>query len=200
MKKFYKIPDENCYCIGDEIDIFHGGMYPKTPEATHTPLGELQDSINILQEWYKCFPVLKLCLSNHGTRWIRKAVAAEIPSQMLRRYEEMIQAPPTWKWQKYWKVNSKHPFIVEHGDDYGGRTPHVNAASANGTSTVIGHHHSISGLEHIKTNGMEIWGMCVGSMIDFEQYAFNYARTAKYKPIFSLGVVFSDGKMPAIIK
>lgn len=188
------------YCVGDELDCYHGGLYPKSIEAGLTANQELQESIKRLKEWYKYFPLMKLCISNHGTRWLRRALNSDIPSILLRRYEEIIQAPPGWQWQKYWRIDSKYPFIIEHGDDWGGRYPHVNAAIHNGISTILGHHHSISGIEHLKTSQQEIWGMCVGSMINFDAFAFEYARNNRFKPIFSVGVIFDRGRIPVLMK
>lgn len=199
LKLHYKIPDENVYNVGDELDQYWGGLWSKSPEAAHTANQEIAQSQETLKQWYDRFPQMKLCLSNHGSRWIRKAFAAEIPSQLLRSYREIIKAPEGWRWQKHWMVNCKKPFLVEHGDDHGGQTPHIQAAMANGMSTAIGHHHSKSGIHHMRTNGLNIWGMVTGSLIDFDQYAFEYARNAKLKPIISTGLVFNEGKTPVIV-
>ncbi len=194
IQKHYRIPKENILCQGDELDQLHGGLWPKDPNGIHSALSEHNASLVELKRWYEAFPLMKLAISNHGTRWIRKATKAEIPSIMLRRYEEVIQAPDGWKWKESWKIEAKHPFILEHGDNWGGRTPHVTAAISNGMSTTLGHHHSIAGVEYVKTNGLSVWGMVTGSLIDFETYAFSYARNARYKPLIGVGVVVDNGR------
>lgn len=108
-------------------------------------------------------------------------------------------AKPGWEWKKHWKVETKHPFIVEHGDDWGGHLPHKNAALHNGMSTVMGHHHALAGVHHLKTNGLRVWGMVTGSLIDFETHAFDYARNARFKPVLGVGIVFNSGKNPVWI-
>jgi isopentenyl phosphate kinase len=118
---------------------------------------------------------------------------------MLRAYREIIQAPDGWRWAKHWKIDTKHPFILEHGDDWGGSFPHLNAAIHNGRSTIMGHHHSKAGVEHVKTNHIEVWGMVVGSLIDFSSYAFEYARSARFKPVIGCGVVVDSGKTPIFL-
>jgi len=194
LKHHYKIPDENILNVGDELDQYWGGLWDKSPEAAHTANQEIKISLDKLHEWYCKFPEMKLCLSNHGSRWIRKAFAAQIPSQLLRCYRDVIQAPEGWRWQKHWKIKSKLPFIIEHGDDWGGQFPHVTAAIHNGMSTAMGHHHTKLGVEYIKTNGLDVWGAIAGSLIDFDQYAFEYARNAKLKPQVSVLLVVNDGK------
>jgi hypothetical protein len=199
IKRHYSVPDENCYCTGDEIDALFGGMWKKDPNGRHSAITELEATIDELKRWYSVFPRMKLAISNHGSRWIRKATEAEIPSVMMKQYEAVLQAPDGWKWKKHWRIDTKFPIILEHGDDWGGQTPHKSAALHNGVSTIIGHFHSIAGIERIKTNGFDVFGMCAGSLIDFDAYAFNYARNAKFKPQLGIGLVFNNGRTPTWI-
>lgn len=196
LKRHYKIKNENVYCVGDELDQYWGGLWDKDPDASLTANQEIEASKHELRRWYKAFPEMKLCDSNHGTRWKRKALHAQIPSQLMRLYREIIEAPTGWQWKKNWKVRCKHPFLVEHGDDWGSQHPHLLAAIHNGISTAIGHHHSKVGIGHIQTNGMRVWGMVTGCLIDFDTFAFEYARNAKLKPVLGSGVVIDSGRTP----
>lgn len=196
LKSHFKIPDENVYNVGDELDCYWGGLWEKSVEASHTPNSELEESVDELKRWYSAFPKMKLCLSNHGSRWMRKASAAQIPQVMLRRYEDIIEAPDGWEWKKNWVVESKKRFMVEHGDDWGGQFPHKNAAIHNSISTVVGHHHSIASISHIKTVGIDVYGFATGSLIDFDAYAFQYARRFKFKPCIGTGVILDGGHLP----
>lgn len=194
-KRKYKIPDGNVLCVGDEGDQFWASLYKKDPDARHSAITELEAARKHFKPWFKHLPEMKLAISNHGTRWARKAFESEIPSQMIRSWQEMIEAPPGWVWKKRFLFKTKHPFILEHGDDWSGPQPHKTAAIHYGISTIIGHHHSISGIEYVR-NQLEnqFFGMCVGSLINFEEYAFNYARNAKFRPISSLGLIVDDGR------
>lgn len=206
LKRHFKIPNENIYNVGDEADQYWGGMWKKDPNALHTATQEITETILKMRPWYDAFPLMKLCRSNHGTRWQRKALEADIPELMMRRYQSVLGAPKGWIWQNRWLIKQKHPILVEHGDRFGGQVPHSVAASTNACNTVIGHFHSIAGIEHIKTRGAlddcqdeagyEVWGMCVGSMINFQKYAFHYARDAKKKPKLGGGVCLDEGKFP----
>lgn len=193
IAKHYGIPKENILNVGDEVDQYYGGLWPKDPNATHTHSSEIVESREILRQWYEAFPIMRLADSNHGSRWKRKATKAEIPAMMMRDYREVLQAPPGWTWEKKLKVNCKHPFLIEHGDRYGGNTPHLLAAMHNGMSTAIGHHHTIAGVEYRETDGFGIWAMATGSLIDFEQYAFEYAKDGRFKPQIGVGVVLDEG-------
>lgn len=206
VKRHYKIKDENCFCVGDETDQYWGGQWKKDPNALHTATQEITTTQIRMRPWYDVFPELKIAVSNHGTRWQRKAFEADIPELLMRRYESVLGCPPGWRWQKRWLIRTKRPILMEHGDRFGGQFPHVAAASANACNTVIGHHHSRAGTAFTQTNGTldgcpdeagyNVWGMVVGSLIDFEKYAFHYAREARNKPKLGVGLVFDSGNIP----
>lgn len=203
-KNHFKIPDENCLHVGDELDQFWGGLYKQSADALHTPTSEIKESIDAMKERYALFPKMRVAISNHGTRWARKAFEIGIPQMLMRKYRDVIEAPDTWHWAKKWLVRTKHPFIVEHGDRFGGQYPHVAAAIDNGLSTVIGHHHSIAGVHHIRTQdyhpefkaGFDIWGAASGCLIDFNAYAFEYAHAARKKPKLGIVIVLDSGAFP----
>lgn len=187
------------YNVGDETDQFWGGLWDKGAEFGHTPNQELEAAREHLRPWYEAFPEMKLCTSNHGERWKRKASHAQIPSQLLREYKEVIGAPQGWQWKKHWIVPTKHPVLVEHGDDWGGQHPHIDAALYNGMSTAMGHHHSLAEITHLQTARQRLWGAVCGSLIDFEAYAFEYARRFKKKPVIGTLVGLNHGKMPLFV-
>lgn len=196
LRKHFSIPLENIYNVGDETDQYWGSMWKKDINAHHTALSEIQETKDLMRPWFEEFPIMHLCESNHGMRWKRKALESDIPAILMRRYEEVLGCPSSWVWMKHWKVYTKRPFLVEHGDDWGGQHPHVAAALHNGMSTIMGHHHSLAGIEFIKTNGLDIWGCVSGSLIDFKKYAFNYARQYKKKPQIGAAVILNDGALP----
>lgn len=199
LKKDFDIPDENVYNVGDEIDGYYASMFKKCPDARSSPTQELEAARDVMKEWYAAFPKMKISTSNHGERWKKKALDAEIPSIMMRKYQEVLEAPASWQWKKSWLVPSRHPMLMIHGDDFGGPTPHLQAAMTNGLSVVLGHHHSVAGVEHFKSDGMKIWGLATGSLIDFDAFAFNYARASKRKPLIGCGVVIDGGSTPVWI-
>ena len=199
LKNHFKIPDENVLNVGDETDCYHGGAWPKNPDGTLSAHGELAASREKLKEWAKEFPLMKLAISNHGLRWVRKAMGAEIPSQLLRSYEQIFEMPEGWKWQYEWRFNDlKYPFRMIHGYEYSGKDGARNAAMDSKISTVIGHIHCHAGISHIKMLGMEqrIFGFNVGSLIDVDQYAFEYEKKNRVKPVLGAGVLFDEGKTP----
>lgn len=200
IKKHFKIPDDNCLNVGDETDNLHGGLYPKDPNGIHSPVSELNVTKQKLKEWYSVFPKMKLAISNHGLRWVRKATAAEIPSQMMRSYEEIISAPKGWRWKDEWVFKEvKRPFRMVHGMGYSGMNGARTAALDAGMSTLIGHLHSHAGISYIRTGAQNLWGFNTGCLIDVESYAFNYGKENRWKPCLGVGLVLDSGKRPVWI-
>lgn len=198
-RKHYGISTDQVYSVGDEIDSYFGSMHPKSPEATHSPRGELTAAKEVLKAWYATFPQMKLCISNHGLRWLRKASNAEIPSQLLRSYESILEAPRGWKWRDHWIVPEKHRYGISHGMGYSGRAGAINCAVDRGMSWVIGHLHSHGGIHHLSSDGRSIWAANAGCLLDPEAYAFDYGKYHRNKPTLGLVVVVNRGSTPLFI-
>lgn len=198
LKTHYKIPDENVVHQGDDTDQLHGGDWPKDPDGELSPVGELAITRERLKDWISVFPELKVCVSNHGLRWVRKATGAQIPSQIIRSYHQIFDLPESWVYRDEWRFTQfKHPFRCIHGMGYSGKDGHINAAKDSGISTAIGHLHSFAGINHIKMLGGErIWGFNTGCLIKPDEIAFKYGKYSRPQPTLGCGVVFNSGSMP----
>lgn len=196
VKKEFKVSDDNVLCDGDELDCVNASRYPKDPEAIYTPNSELIESRRRLKAWYEAFPRMRLGISNHGLRWLKKASAAEIPSQLIRSYKELIGAPAGWEWREEWIIREKHPFRMIHGCGYNGMNGHRTAALDAGMSTVIGHLHSHAGVAIIRTKNQYLWGLNAGCCIDVDAYAFKYEKDNRFKPALGGAVIIDNGKTP----
>jgi hypothetical protein len=201
IKNEYAIPDQNIYCVGDELDLYFGGLWKKSIEANHTAASELAASLDELKRWYEVFPKMKLATSNHGLRWLRKAAEADIPSQLIIPYRTMIEAPDSWKWADSWDIDCKYPVRMIHGMGYSGQNGHRNAVIDHRRNMIIGHIHSHAGISFVDTGDGMRWGMNVGCLIDnvSGSYAFQYGKYHRHKPVISCGVVLDSGKTPLVI-
>lgn len=200
LKKTFSVADDDVYCVGDELDQWWGSMFDKDGEFEHTPNQEIDEARSKLTDWYIAFPKLKICESNHGIRWKKKAMHAQIPLQLMKSMQDVFRMPPGWLYQKRWDIDDKTPMTMVHGDDWGGQYPYMQAAMHLVRNTIIGHHHSKAGIGWIKTEGFNVWGMATGSLINFETYAFHYGRNHKFKPMIGSGVVLDNGKSPCWIE
>jgi hypothetical protein len=200
IQKHYKISNRDILCVGDEVDQYFGSMYAKDPDAAHTPNSEISDCKRIIKEWIKAFPTMYIAESNHGQRWAKKAAAAEIPSQMMRRYQDVLETPDSWKWAKRWFIETeKEHYWLKHGLDCSGKTPYRLQAEIGRYSSVFGHLHASPGLCYVQTDDKMIWSMNVGCMIDRDAYAFHYGKDDRFKPVLTLGVVYDHGRVPLLI-
>lgn len=200
IQREFGIPPENIYNVGDELDLYHGSLHKKDPDADLTPGQELLLSRKKLREWYRAFPQMKLAVSNHGLRWLRKAFEADIPGEVIRCYRDLIGAPKGWVWKERWLIQAQRaPIVMIHGMGYSGQQGHRNAALDEGMNTVIGHLHSNAGISYINTNVRSIWGMNTGCLINTEAFAFKYGKYARNKPVLKVGVVIDGGLTPILL-
>jgi len=201
VKKHYGIPDENVLNVGDEVDNFHGSDYPKDPDADLSVVNELGLARERIREWGERFPRMKLAISNHGIRWIRKAAGAQIPTQLLRAYNEIFKMPPGWEWRDEWRFNQlPHPFRMIHGMGYSGINGHRNAALDGQISTIIGHLHSHAAVSWIETSGgQRMWAVNTGCLIDSSKFAFKYEKYNRIKPQLGVTIISSGGKHPMFL-
>lgn len=199
LKKHFNVSNDNILIIGDEFDQNWAGMYPKDPDAWHTANQEINIARDKARAWYKAFPKARAVNSNHGLRLIKKAAFADLPSQVIKSYRDIYQIPEGWNYADFHLIKEKYPFLMKHGMSYSGRTPYATAPQQEGCSVLFGHLHSRAGIAHIVTDLKEMWGMCVGALIDIKSYAFKYERFAKVRPTIGAGVVLDKGKTPLFI-
>ena len=172
-------------CIGDEVDQHAMSRFDPHPEADG-PGVELTKAIRKMQPYYEEFPDVKVCHSNHTRRVYKKLFHAGIPKAYFKDVADWMEAPEGWVWKNSWEIDGVR---YEHGDAAGGINAHRSLAIARMQPVVIGHHHASGGVQYIANDTRVIFGMNVGCLIDFKSHAFEYARSAKYKPTLGCGVV-----------
>lgn len=176
--------------IGDEVDF-------STLSITFDPdpdgMGfkdEYYKALEFLHELYDIWPNVKVCISNHTVRPLKKALNAGIPSVFLKTYSEFLEAPKGWEWADEWEIDG---IRYIHGEGVSGQRGHIVAAEKSRISTVIGHIHAFGGLNYLNNyKGQLLFGMNVGCLIDVKSYAFKYGKHFLHKPTLGCGVVL-DG-------
>lgn len=171
--------------IGDEVDQMAMSRFDPDPEADGAG-PELKLTIKRLQPWYREFPEVSVCESNHTARVYKQAFLAGIPAAYLRTVPEWLEAPEGWRWADAWMIDGVK---YEHGDAQGGMYAARNLAVRNRKSTVIGHHHSHGAVFYIANDDETIFGMNAGCLIDMNSIAFRYGKNAAFKPTLGCGVV-----------
>ncbi len=179
--------------IGDSLDNHTLGKFISNPNG-YSAADEFDKAVSLLHNLYDIFPVVTEVESNHNRRIIIRARTAGLPDKVIRPYNELTEAPSTWKFVEYLILDN---IMFEHGDAVGGMYASRNAALTNGRSTIIGHHHSHASLYYISNREKMYFGMNVGCLIDLYSYAFEYAKKYKFKPTLSCG--FVNKGIPQII-
>lgn len=173
--------------IGDVVDHEAISFHDKNPDLPGA-LDEYNKTLEIVQQWYKYFPNMTICIGNHDERIFRKARSVNIPDFYLRTYNE-IWKTPKWNWVYDLIVDNVYYY---HGTCSGGLYPAFNKARSMGMSVVSGHTHASSGIWWSASPRHRFFGMNTGSLIDIDKENFQYGRYIARKPILSVGVVL-DG-------
>lgn len=179
--------------IGDLVDN-HAISYHEINPNGLSPEDEIRETIKRLKTgWYKAFPELKLCRGNHDVLVDRKGRTNGLPERVFRPFRDIWELPT--KWEDAFEFHI-HGVRYIHGTGYSSKMPHVNAAYDSRMSTVVGHCHSVSGIEWAANDKdhTAMFGMSVGSGIDRHSYAMAYGKDFRRKPILSCGVVTDYGK------
>ena len=175
--------------VGDEIDHHALGDYDSDPDG-YSAGHELNAAIDRLKPYYKAFPVMHLCESNHTARILKRVFKAGIPIRYMRDFKDVIEAPKGWTWKHEHELDG---VCYRHGLGYSGNLGALNAAKDLHRSCVIGHLHADAGILFYNNGKKTIFGMNVGCGIEPTSYAFAYGKECRKKPVLSCGVVV-DGQ------
>jgi len=174
-------------CLGDEIDGHAFSRYMPDPDGDG-PGKELAKSIEALIPFYKEFPDMLVCESNHTVRPWKKAFDAGLPAAFLPSYSTLLDAPDGWVWKQRHEVDG---VLYIHGDmGKSGAYAHQNYVKALKQSVVIGHIHAHAGVQYDGT----LFGMNAGCLIDKDGYAFKYAKAYCNEVNLGCGLVI-DGEV-----
>lgn len=173
-----KIQPDRIVHIGDEIDFYAISRFPKLAEAAAVTQ-ELAKAKKTLRQYGEAFPNVDVLWSNHAARINARFNEAGIPRAWSKPYEEIIEAPPGWKWHETLKIDG---VLYEHGHEHKGfghkqqeRIPWTNQCS-----TVFGHYHTSAGVAWQKNRQGDLFGFNVGCGMDRYSYAAKYSRGPRW--------------------
>jgi hypothetical protein len=196
-KELYQIPDENVICLGDLLDLYHFSRYPKDPNHPVTPQQEIELAREKVKELSRAFPVLKICEANHESRIWKKAIEAQLPSDVVRSIKEIFNYPKQWEINECYLIDTRSPFLCLHGDGNGiSSITLTNNPRQFGVSVAFGHFHSLASIMHMSTQTLRVWSFNVGCLVDETSFAFAYGNKSKFRPSIGCGVVLGEGTSP----
>ena len=176
--------------LGDLVDN-HSISYHEHDPNGWNPAQEMEATDKHLKHWFKAFPKLYLCRGNHDNLVDRKGKTVGLPRRAFKPFRDIWKLPKNWIDGFEFEING---VLYKHGTGNSGKYGHVNAAIGARQSVVIGHLHSVLGVEYIVSSKDRIFGMCVGCGIDRKSYAFAYGKDFKRRPILGCGVVLNNGQ------
>ncbi len=182
----YKI--ETVYSVGDLTDQHYGSRYGSDPDG-YGGGDEIDMTIHKLQRWYKLFPSMKICGSNHDLRYQHNAFKNSISKRYLKGFLEVYEAPDTYEYKYFYKHDDIRIF---HGTGFSGEYGHINAAKRYMQKVVIGHLHCVMGFSYMATEDRILWGMATGCGIDRHAYSMAYGKDLPRKPVIGCAAII-DG-------
>jgi len=169
-------------CLGDEVDLHSMSRYPKEPDAPNVSR-EISEAIEALTPFYREFPDMMVCESNHTLRLWKRAFEAGLPSSFLPTVAKVLNAPDGWIWRRHWEIDG---VFYHHGDmGVSGQMAHVQLMKKLKQSVVIGHLHSYAGVNYEGT----FFAMNTGCLIDPEAMCFRYAKNLPIPVSLGCGIV-----------
>lgn len=172
---------------GDIVDQYFSSLFKKSPYAKSAN-DELKAAIRELKKLYRAIGNLptKIVYGNHDMRHVKRAMEANLPSEMLVGFKSLIEAPDHYKVSDKFRLPGN--ISIEHGEGYSGQSAPVNLIKNIRTNVIIGHLHSQFSVTY-HNNGYEtLWSMIAGCLVDVNSYAFEYGKNCKDKPVCGLGL------------
>jgi len=170
--------------IGDLLDSHFASFHETDPDG----LGggdELDIAIEHIQRYYEAFPEATILIGNHDRMAYRKAFSGGVPKQWVRDYKEVLNTP-NWNYVNEYIIDN---CLYMHGEGGTARTRY----KSEGQSVIQGHLHTQAYIEWLFSREERKFSMQVGTGIDFDAYAFGYAKRGK-KPALSCGVIINGSQ------
>lgn len=196
VAKLYK-PDK-IINLGDEVDqhflSFHENELDDLP---YSETEEFEQAKRYFSNFYDMFDGMDVMESNHGSMVYRKAKACRIPRRYLKTYNEVLEAPPTFKWHDKLIVDTPRGKVLFSHGHYAPKCA-LKKSQLRSISHVQGHYHNDFEIRYWQNDmGDNFFGATVGCLIDDEKYAFNYNKTYIPRPQLGCMVIY-DG-IPELI-
>lgn len=169
--------------LGDEVDFYGLSRFDHDPDIIN-PGGELNLAVKHLIPFYREFPDVLICQSNHTHRAHAKAQKAGLPKSPMKSIEEILKTPEGWIYKHCHRIDGVD---YKHGTGKSGANAHVNHSKATGRSTCIGHIHAYGGVNYLRYG---VFAANFGCLIDKSAPCFDYAAEMDDNIVLGCGIVF----------
>ena len=188
-KDTYKKHDCNqVIFIGDLMDNHYSSFHDTDPDG-HSASREFLLAEKRIKQWYRAFPVAKVCIGNHDLIPNRRVFNAGVSDVWVRRIGDVLNVP-NWEFSEGFVIDK---VLYTHGTARKCR----NRVKDDLRSVVQGHYHSESYIEFFVGEFFKIFGMQIGCGVDRNTYAMAYGKEMKKQHI-NCGVVLENGQLPIL--
>jgi len=194
-----KYSPDRVFSLGDELDFHQISFHPSDPDL-FGPSKELEVGRKTMRQLEEIFPKLDLMKSNHGSLVHRRVVAAGLPRQLIKQYNQIYGVGDGWKWHFDLSIrltNKQHLYMVHM------KNSNVKSLSQSiGMNAVQGHYHGQFTVQYWANPVSLNWGMQLGALLDDSSKAFAYNKKDRFRPILGCGMVIdSQPKLiPMVLK
>jgi len=172
--------------LGDEVDFYGMSRFDHDPDVIN-PGGELSLAVKHLIPFYREFPNVFICQSNHTHRVHAKAQKSGLPASTIKSIEEILKTPEGWVYKYCHTIDGVD---YKHGTGKSGANAHINHAKATGRSTCIGHIHAWAGVNYLRPG---LFAANFSCLIDKYADCFKYASDMDENIVMGCGIV-KNGK------
>lgn len=183
--------------LGDEIDHHNLSFHETEESCPFTATKEFEEAQRNFSNFYDMFEEMDIMESNHGSLVFRKAAACKLPRKFLRTYNEVLEAPATYRWHKNLIVETPKGLVNFSHGNYAPKDI-MKKSQLRGMSQVQGHYHNDFEIKYWQNDlGENFFGMTAGCLINDAAYAFLYNKTYIPRPLLGCGIIY-DG-IPELI-
>lgn len=170
--------------LGDEVDFYGMSRFVHDPDVIN-PGQELSEAVKHLIPFYREFPNVLVCTSNHTHRAHKKAADAGLAAGTIKSIEEILKTPEGWIYKQCHNVDGVD---YKHGTGKSGPQAHINHAKATGRSTCIGHIHAYGAVNYLRPG---MFAANFGCLIDKHAPCFRYAAEMDDNIVLGCGIVIN---------
>jgi hypothetical protein len=171
---------------GDEVD-YHAISFHKADPDLPSAGEELERAKVFMRQMYRLFPKATILESNHGSLVYRKALDGGLPKAVFKNYNDILEAPPTWKWVNDLILDTDKGKVYFHHS----RGKAFRTAQTYGMSHVCGHHHESFDIQFLSTPDKLLFGLTVGCLVDKKSLALAYNKINLKRPIIGVAVILN---------
>ena len=164
---------------GDEVDFHAISFHDSDPDLLSAG-PELEAAIRQLEPFYKAFPQMDICESNHGSLVYRKGKHHGLPRQVLASYHDTLRCPPGWRWHFKIVVPLSNGQEVDIHHHYGANV--MAQSKKRGRNLIQGHVHTEAGVQWWGTDVADHFAGFTGCGIDDVAFAFAYNKNQVERP------------------